>query len=57
MSDIWDKEIELTPKDKKRLGMTDEQEDCYMTFDGKNLGLYNKGIQINNLDAMSGQPN
>ena len=57
MNDIWDKEIDLTPEDKKRLGITDEQEDCYMTFDGKNLGLYNKGIQINNLDAMSGQPN
>lgn len=25
MSDIWDKEIDLTPEDKKRLGITDEQ--------------------------------
>ena len=28
---------------------------CYMEFDGRNLGLYNNGNQIGNLDAMSGQ--
>ena len=28
--------------------------DCYMTFDGQNLGLYNNGL-VNSLDAQSGQ--
>ena len=29
---------------------------CYMTFNGQNLKLYNNGTLTNNLDAMSGQP-
>ena len=29
---------------------------CYMTFDGQTLGLYNNNGQVANLDAMSGQP-
>ncbi len=32
-------------------------DNCHMTFDGKNLNLYNNGRQINQLDAQSGQDN
>lgn len=31
-----------------------ESQNCYMTFDGRNLGLYNNSGQVNNLDAQSG---
>ena len=31
-----------------------ESSDCHMTFDGQHLKLYNKGQQIDDLDAMSG---
>ena len=30
---------------------------CYMTFNGQNLGLYNNTGLVNNLDAQSGQDN
>ena len=29
---------------------------CYIEFNGKNLGLYKNGSLVNNLDGMSGQP-
>ena len=35
---------------------TSNDPNCYMTFDGQNLGLYNNNGQVANLDAMSGQP-
>ena len=30
---------------------------CYMTFDGQNLGLYNNNVKVDVLDAQSGQDN
>ena len=29
-------------------------DNCYMTFNGKNLNLYKEGIQVNSIDGMSG---
>lgn len=35
----------------------DNNQNCFITFDGKNLKLYNNGKQIDNLDAQSGKDN
>lgn len=35
---------------------TSNDPNCYMSFDGQNLGLYNNNGQVANLDAMSGEP-
>ncbi|MBP5399536.1 MAG: hypothetical protein J6Y53_03875 [Alphaproteobacteria bacterium] len=39
-----------------QLQPTSNDPNCYMTFDGQNLGLHNNNGQVANLDAMSGQP-
>ncbi len=36
--------------------LTSNAPNCYMNFNGQNLELYNNNKQVDNLDAMSGQP-
>ena len=50
---IYD-DFEKEQKRKKQEAQTHEPQDCYMIFNGTNLGLVKAGKLVDNLDAMSG---
>ncbi len=50
------KGFEIAANVENMKNITDNNHNCYMTFDGQNLNLFVNKQKVNNLDAMSGQP-